>query len=428
MKVLLAMLVKEGQEPYLDRMLSLVSPCFDGVELLSDRGRPVDDFAAARNQLIKTGERKGYDWIFMLDADECMFPEDIARVRTLMDGPQGFIVLPRVELVGDVGHWDPALYPDLQGRVFRLGVGYHYRNRLHEEVYRGLRHRPELGARDSLVSIATPIFHYGRTKQHDVIALKSLNYVRLAQHEPLLEAIPDDVDVEQVVSRCLEAMVPLDMPEPLWNSESAESVGPWARRYVGASTVSYETRLLSEHAEFLERVAGAGSPVLEVGVGSGVMGRYLAQRGHELTGIDTDTSLVTRAIRSASSISGVSYHVMDAFELRGHFPENRFQTAFSQDLLQHFDDDQVRRLITEQLGVARRVVASVPSDRNRSAVFGDERWRSAAEWRALLAPVARAEVSHYGNRFLPLRQALAAKIRGTLDQDDLHIMIDMPAR
>ena len=186
-----------SQEPLLDRVLELIGSAFDGVEVLNDEGRPVSDFSARRNALIEIGEAKRYDWMVQLDSDECMLPADIAVLRSLMTPRNRFIVVPRYEFVADFDHYDPSEYPDYQGRIFRLGVGYRFRKRVHEGLYRRFSPISERRLGLGVVSDATPIFHYGRLKSAAAMHLKLHNYERLARGEVPIDALPEGIAFDE---------------------------------------------------------------------------------------------------------------------------------------------------------------------------------------------------------------------------------------
>lgn len=214
--VCLGMLARRdaSAEPLLETVLGIVGPSFDGTEMLWDEGLPVADFAAARNQLIDRAEDLGYDWMFMLDSDECMFPADIQHVRSLMTAERRLIVLPRYEFVHDFGHYDPSEYPDYQRRVFRLGVGYRFRRKVHEGLYRRFSPFSETRLRSGFVSDTTPIYHYGRLKSAAAMELKLLNYDRLADGlPPLSQLSPGHVVTEQ--RRFWRECEPFTGPHPL---------------------------------------------------------------------------------------------------------------------------------------------------------------------------------------------------------------------
>jgi len=215
-RVALGMLARSDRaaEPLLDRVLAIVAPSFDGVEIAYDEGRRIVDYSAARNRLITRATEAGYDWLFMLDSDECMFPADIAKVRGLMTPKRSLIVLPRHEFVCDFAHHDPTGWPDYQARVFRLRAGYRYLRRVHEGLFRGLWPMSEMRLGHGYRSDDTPIYHYGRLKEAAVMELKMLNYDRLTRGEAPLDVLPDGYPIrpgDHFWAQCL----PFPGPHPL---------------------------------------------------------------------------------------------------------------------------------------------------------------------------------------------------------------------
>jgi hypothetical protein len=215
-RLMLGMLARSDacQEPLLDTILSIVGPSFDGVEILYDEGRPISDFGAARNRLIDIGEREGYDWMVTLDSDECMFPADIAKLRALMTPANRVIALSRYELVRDWDHYDPRSFPDYQRRAFRLGIGYRFRRRVHEGIYRRFSPLSETRLDAGVHSDDTPIFHYGSLRRAQDMRLKLYNYDRLMRGEPPVDRVPEGVDgTSDVYSD--EVIAPFILPHPL---------------------------------------------------------------------------------------------------------------------------------------------------------------------------------------------------------------------
>lgn len=217
-RVLLGMLARadRSREPHMDKILSIVGPCFDGIEIVDDGGKPVTDFAAQRNKLIDAGEAQGYDWMFMLDSDEAMMPADIEHVKSLMTPDNRFIVLPRYEFVKDFDHYDPQGYPDHQGRVFRLGVGYRFRRKVHEGLYRWYSPLSEMRLKTGVYSDSTPIFHYGRVLPAEVMLLKLHNYDRIKQGLEPIDELPEDEKVRIGDGTWLWGQIaPFEQPHPL---------------------------------------------------------------------------------------------------------------------------------------------------------------------------------------------------------------------
>jgi len=215
MKTCLGMILK-NEEQMLERHLSLVSACFDGAVFLDDGStdkslEAIDNnckcdfdiiqnndgfigFDEKRNRVIKKAEELGYDVMFMLDADECMFQKDIDSIIETMERNE-VISLPRYEFTIDFKHFSPHVYPDYQIRVFQLNKGYFYKNVIHEVLYQNNEERP-VSERETLALFRDKhIYHYGRCKNPKFLWSKDNDYNRISQGlEPIhAEASEEDI-------------------------------------------------------------------------------------------------------------------------------------------------------------------------------------------------------------------------------------------
>jgi len=164
--------------------------------------------------------------------------------------------------------------------------------------------------------------------------------------------------------------------------------GQWARYAEAPMALRDFLGNLCTHTELFTEIdhhRGQGR-ILEVGVGTGSMSIFLSWLGYTVTAIDTSVEVLAGAARNHASFAGrpIRFVEGDAFELP--FPADRFDVAFHQGLLEHFSDEEIHRLLDEQLRVAPVVVASVPNENYPRRDFGDERLMSQAEWERILAP------------------------------------------
>ena len=97
-----------------------------------------DNFGEAKTNLIEFAEEAGYDWIYVIDADETFDTRwvDIIK-KTVQENEFDLYYNPRLNYL-DVNTVDASVssYPDLQARLFKLNVGYHYRNPRHCILYK----------------------------------------------------------------------------------------------------------------------------------------------------------------------------------------------------------------------------------------------------------------------------------------------------
>lgn len=203
MRVTLGMIVKD-EEFFLGRILPIIAPCFDEIvaadaestdrtrEILASFGARVlvrpwtYDYSEARNFVT---EHATGDWMFMLDADEAMFPNHIDHVKEAMSRAT-YIYVPRIEFVGDFDHCDDSVYPDYQGRIFRMGMGYRFRGKVHEALYRDGDARSALEMKYGHYVHGAPIYHYGQCKPPERVWLRHHNYSLIVKGEPPLKEPP----------------------------------------------------------------------------------------------------------------------------------------------------------------------------------------------------------------------------------------------
>jgi len=197
-------LITRNEEQFLPYVLPIMKDSFDEivavdaestdrtVEILRDHGvqvhtRPwMHDFSGARNYLISKTKS---DWTFQLDADECMFPEDLDKVKSRL-GQATLVVLPRIELVNDMDHWDPKVYPGYQGRIFHKGMGYEFRGRVHEALFAPHASRSLMVAGLGM-TLDMHIYHYGQLKSVEECWLRHHNYGAIAGGQyPVLQEVP----------------------------------------------------------------------------------------------------------------------------------------------------------------------------------------------------------------------------------------------
>lgn len=216
MKTCLGVILK-NEAVMLERHLPIIVGCFDGAIFLNDGSTDNSEavikdrckipleiitqpdgftgFADKRNKVIKRAEELGYEVMFMLDADECMYPEDINTVKAMSEADNATVIaLPRYEFT-DLKHYSTLLYPDYQLRVFRLSCGYHYRNPVHEILYKENEEK-SVSEQDGLVYAKDlHIYHYGRCKDKNFLWTKDNDYARIAQGLEPINATPPEGDL-----------------------------------------------------------------------------------------------------------------------------------------------------------------------------------------------------------------------------------------
>lgn len=169
----------------------------------------------------------------------------------------------------------------------------------------------------------------------------------------------------------------------------------WGHFYADSGSPDYYRDHVEIHREFLDEVLAAKPRrLLEAGCGSGIMSVYFSKQKIACTAIDRDSGVLAKARESSAKLGGnVKFNEGDIFRLA--FSDGAFDAVFSQGVLEHFDDDSIRRAAKESLRVAPRAWVSVPSGFYNHKDFGDERLLSDKEWAKILSPVARVRAKPY---------------------------------
>lgn len=152
--------------------------------------------------------------------------------------------------------------------------------------------------------------------------------------------------------------------------------------------VYYHRQFLN--AIFIERC----KRLLEIGTGSGSMSIFLSYFGFQVTAIDNNDEVIKVAKENNEILHGTLEIIKaDAFNLP--FPENHFDLVFHQGFFEQFSDEEIRRLLFEQLRVAPIVVLSIPTRYYLSKTLG-ERLLSKKEWENILRAFKVVESTYYG--------------------------------
>lgn len=173
-------------------------------------------------------------------------------------------------------------------------------------------------------------------------------------------------------------------------------------KYYRERSVSLE-RLINDiwdHKSFLVEITTTGSQnrdILEVGSGSGALSVFLSHVGYKIISIDRDEAVLSIAKQNCAYLDGkVALEIADAYNLP--FSNDSFDLGFSQGFFEHFDDEDIRRLLIEQLRVARATVFSVPTFWYPAKDFGNERLMKKEEWLEILSQFNVEKATYYAGR------------------------------
>jgi len=169
----------------------------------------------------------------------------------------------------------------------------------------------------------------------------------------------------------------------------------WGDFYAHAGGVDYLLDHVAIHKDFLKQILRR-KPVtaLEAGCGSAIMSIFLAMTGVLVTACDRDDMVLQKASETAAAWHRkVNFEKADLMNLS--FPENSFDLSFSQGVLEHMTDEQIRTSCAQLLKVSPIFIFSVPGIYYRHQDFGDERLLSVKQWESILSGVGKLSMKPY---------------------------------
>jgi hypothetical protein len=151
--------------------------------------------------------------------------------------------------------------------------------------------------------------------------------------------------------------------------------------------------------ELVNKIVPMGQTFIEWGYGTGYTAIALANLKKHVTAYDPAIGLIENAMKARTErLISLGGHVAFTCDKQILKPAD---IVYSQGLLEHFTDEGIIEIITEQLQYAKvAVVFSVPSENYPQQDRGDERLLSIAEWESILEPFKKqlAQLYYYERR------------------------------
>jgi SAM-dependent methyltransferase len=403
--------------------------------------RVFDDFASQKNFGV---ERAGGEWILSVDADERVSPELQAAIleATALNPKENAFKFKRDSFIFGRRFLRGGTQNDFPLRLFRKAKA-----RFVQKIHEKLEVEGSVGAVKGVLihhTFENASQHLRRLNHYTSLEAEG-NLKILAPREMLARAFLRFVDIfilkqafrekmEGFIFSVLSAWYEIVKQCKIWERQRRKmaSAGPaaatahscsrnwsfgcarmgarlrvtprghfhtqprgWGHFYSDSGDEGYYQRHVEIHAPFFGKILETvPQRLLETGCGSGIMSVYFSKKGIDCTAIDRDSEVLKQASQSAAKLGGkVDFRAGDIFHL--DFPGNSFDAVFSQGVLEHFSDEQIRAAVAESLRVAPRVWISVPSEFYNHKDFGDERLLSAKNWAKILSGLGSVETIYY---------------------------------
>ncbi len=124
--------------------------------------------------------------------------------------------------------------------------------------------------------------------------------------------------------------------------------------------------------------------IMEAGCGTGIISTYMASLGYDVTEVDLDDKILNLAKKvSKDYLKGSHPKFIKKDILKLDFEKKEFDVIFSNGVLEHFSDEDIKKIVKLQLEQSRYVIVGIPTTffNQDEALHGDERFLDNDYWR-----------------------------------------------
>ena len=126
-------------------------------------------------------------------------------------------------------------------------------------------------------------------------------------------------------------------------------------------------------------------PILECGCGTGKTSIYLANIGLKSYAMDIEKEMVCQTLKKYKEMGEKGFLKVINGDIKNIPFENKFfSVTHSSGVMEHFSDNDIVKIINEQLRVSDFCIFSVPTSYFEKKMLGNERFMTRKEWRAII--------------------------------------------
>jgi len=372
----------------------------------------------SKTQTEQRGKGLGYlepnDWLFLVDDDEVYKEADLMRLKEFLTttAKKDNYKLGSYTFINSFGWWryitDPRLFRSKPNMAFIGSNNLTWDNG--KKKYGGFLTVPEVmryhysyvrnNRRLDIKKIQTAVKNYPYAKHGRFFVREDLTPVPFEGEHPEIMKTHPYAKITWHPRQSQMYVGPRVRPKIVDKVEKKE-VLKWNEFYKPFHKDDYE-RHIEAWKGVCHRVARfvpPGGRILEIGFGTGMMSIYLSKMEFYVVGFDKNPKQVERAKNLCREVEGgARFACRNLFDLDGDNKKvgplkiGTYHACFSQGMLEHFTDKEIRRALEIQFKIAHVVVFSVPIDKFGHKSKGDERLLSDSFWRRM---ISKYELLHF---------------------------------
>lgn len=145
---------------------------------------------------------------------------------------------------------------------------------------------------------------------------------------------------------------------------------------------------VSHKRKFIELIKkySKNKKIIECGCGTAIISTYIASLGYDVTAIDIDKKILGLAKKIAKDFPSSNKPKFEEKNIIKDKIKEHYDVAFSNGVLEHFSDKEIKKIIKNHLTFADYLVIGIPTKffDDDEALYGDERFLKLSYWRELI--------------------------------------------
>lgn len=147
--------------------------------------------------------------------------------------------------------------------------------------------------------------------------------------------------------------------------------------------IKYRKKLICKIIKY----SNVSKKVLEAGCGTGVISIWFSSHNYRSYAVDFDLQMLELVKKISLTVSDNFPMLLNEniFNLHNQFKRDEFDVVYSIGVYEHFNDNEIKKLIYSQLKISKYVFVGIPTKyfNDNEKLYGNERFLNLNYWRKL---------------------------------------------